>query len=176
MSRLMSALSGVTYVVNSDTVGRARLVLARKVAEAMSGRYSGRASLAPTIRSSSTSISAKRPCAISPRCDGVAFDHRLPRSERGQITQAGLIRPAPHRAPRSPRVTVDAHRASRGRDTHEVRRIHFAEEGADSADTGRGAWSRGVPPARRPHTVASTVALGQWRDRPAYSQGELNHG
>jgi len=76
----------------------------------------------------------------------------------------------------APLAGWDAHRASGGRDTHEVRRIHFAEEGADSADMGRGAWSRGVPPARRPDTVASTVVLGQWRDRPAFPQGELNHG
>ena len=79
-----SSTPSITMVggVCSNPSGRATLVLACNVAEAMSRRYSNRASLAPTIRLSSTSMSARRPCAISPRCDGVAFDHKPPRSDR----------------------------------------------------------------------------------------------
>lgn len=58
------------------------------------------------------------------------------------------------------------HPATGGRDTHEVRRIHFAARSLESAD--RWHWTQRSTSVAPQHGRRSDV-LGQWRDRPAWS-------
>jgi hypothetical protein len=71
-------------LLSGDTSGRAIPTWARAVAEAISSRYSSRAAVAETMRSSGTRTSANRRPAISAGPAGVAFVHRSPRSAHPQ--------------------------------------------------------------------------------------------